>query len=139
MFTAIEHTILAHDSSSGDCKCRSYPAEASNHTHLLIEISMLTKPHRDEAFKRTRRNRSHGQTPPDPKLLYLPGHHIFRRHVPNRPARRRLTRCRLFARTVCGCDDLHVCRAIRQHRWAQLVIGDDMLKRPVKICAEIVM
>ncbi|MBT6521126.1 MAG: hypothetical protein HOM17_03350 [Rhodobacteraceae bacterium] len=29
---------------------RSYPAEASNHTHLLIEISMLSKPHRDEAF-----------------------------------------------------------------------------------------
>ena len=37
MFTAIEHTILAHDSGSGDCKCRSYSAEASNHTHLLIE------------------------------------------------------------------------------------------------------
>lgn len=50
MFTAIEHTILAHDSGSGDCKCRSYPAEASNHTHLLLEISMLSKPHRDEAF-----------------------------------------------------------------------------------------
>ena len=44
------NTILAHDSGSGDCKCRSYPAEASNHTHLLIEISMLSKPHRDEAF-----------------------------------------------------------------------------------------
>ena len=38
MFAAIEHTILAHDSASGDCKCRIYPAEASNHTHLLIEI-----------------------------------------------------------------------------------------------------
>jgi len=56
MFTAIEQTILAHDSGSGDCKCRSYPAEASNHTHLLIEISMLTKPHRDEAFTRTLRD-----------------------------------------------------------------------------------
>ena len=50
MFTAIEHTILGHDSGSGDCKCRSYQAEASNHTHLLIEISMLSKLHRDEAF-----------------------------------------------------------------------------------------
>ncbi|MDO7616717.1 MAG: hypothetical protein MUQ81_00705, partial [Planktomarina temperata] len=33
-----------------------YPAEASNHTHLLIEISMLTKPHRDEAFTRNLRD-----------------------------------------------------------------------------------
>ena len=56
MFTAIEHTILAHDSTSGNCKCRSYPAEASNHTHLLIEISMLTKTHRDANFTRALRD-----------------------------------------------------------------------------------
>ena len=56
MFAAIEHTILSHDSGSGDCKCRSYPAEASNYTHQLIEISMLTKPHRDGAFTRTLRD-----------------------------------------------------------------------------------
>ena len=56
MFAAIDHTILAHDSASGDCKCRSYPAEASNHTHLLTEISMLTKPHRDANFTRTLRD-----------------------------------------------------------------------------------
>ena len=87
MFTAIEQTILAHDSGSGDCKCRSYPAEASNHTHLLIEISMLSKPHRDEAFhaQPARRNRSRGQMSPETKLLYIPGYHIFRRHVSHRP------------------------------------------------------
>ena len=56
MFAAIEHTILAHDSASGDCKCRIYPAEASNHTHLLIEISMLAKPHRDANFTRALRD-----------------------------------------------------------------------------------
>ena len=56
MFEAIEQTILAHDSGSGDCKCHSYPAEASNHTHLLIEISMLTKPHRDANFTRALRD-----------------------------------------------------------------------------------
>ena len=56
MFATIEHIILAHDSASGDCKCLSYPAEASNHTHLLIEISMLTKPHRDVNFTRALRD-----------------------------------------------------------------------------------
>ncbi|MDB4841086.1 hypothetical protein OAH73_00675 [Planktomarina sp.] len=56
MFEAIKQTILAYDSGSGDCKCRSYPAEAGNHTHLLIEISMLSKPHRDAGFTRAQRD-----------------------------------------------------------------------------------
>ena len=56
MFATIEHIILAHDSASGDCKCRIYPAEASNQTHLLIEISMLTKTHRDANFTRALRD-----------------------------------------------------------------------------------
>ena len=56
MFEAIKQTILAYDSGSGDCKCRSYPAEAGNHTHLLIEISMLSKPHRDAGFTRALRD-----------------------------------------------------------------------------------
>ena len=50
VFAAIEDTINAHDSGAGDCKCRSYPAKNSNHTHLLIEVSMLTKPHRNHDF-----------------------------------------------------------------------------------------
>ena len=56
MFETIKQTILAYDSGSGDCKCRSYPAEAGNHTHLLIEISMLSKPHRDAGFTRAQRD-----------------------------------------------------------------------------------
>ncbi len=34
---------------------------------------------------------------------------------------------------------MHVGRATLQDRWAQLVIGGDMLERLVKICAKIVM
>ena len=50
VFAAIEDTTNAHYSDAGDCKWRSYPAKNSNHTHLLIEISMLTKPHRNHNF-----------------------------------------------------------------------------------------
>tara|TARA_B110000093_G_scaffold129644_1_gene138554 strand:- start:227 stop:532 length:306 start_codon:yes stop_codon:yes gene_type:complete len=50
VFAAIEDTINAHDSDAGYSKCRSYPAKNSNHTHLLIEVSMLTKPHRNHDF-----------------------------------------------------------------------------------------
>jgi hypothetical protein len=45
----IETTIQSHD-NAGACKGRAYPADQFNHTHLLVEISMLTKPHRDKAF-----------------------------------------------------------------------------------------
>lgn len=38
VFAAIEDTINAHDSGAGDCKCRSYPAKNSNHTHLFRSI-----------------------------------------------------------------------------------------------------
>lgn len=50
MFVLIERILNEHDSSSGVCKCRAYPAEAFLHTHVLFEISILPKPHRDEAF-----------------------------------------------------------------------------------------
>lgn len=50
MYQAIESTILSHDSGAGDCKCRSYPTDQASHTHILVEVSMLTKPHRDKAF-----------------------------------------------------------------------------------------
>lgn len=50
VFEAIENTILAHDSGSGDCKCRAYPTDQYRHTHVLVTVSMLTKAHRDAAF-----------------------------------------------------------------------------------------
>ena len=46
----IETVINDHDAGAGPCKGRAYPASVFHHTHLLVEISMLTKPHRDAAF-----------------------------------------------------------------------------------------
>lgn len=46
----IEETILSHDNGSGACKGRAYPAAHYHHTHILIEVSMLSKPHRDATF-----------------------------------------------------------------------------------------
>ena len=50
MFETIESTILAHDAGAGECKCRAYPCEQTNYTHLLVSVVMLRKPHRDTAF-----------------------------------------------------------------------------------------
>lgn len=50
LFTTIEDTINQHDSSAGACKCRAYPADIYKHSHILIEISMLPKPHRNDDF-----------------------------------------------------------------------------------------
>lgn len=46
----IEATILRHDDASGECKGRAFPASTYKYSHLLVSISMLSKPHRDEAF-----------------------------------------------------------------------------------------
>ncbi len=47
---AIEETIQKHDAGSGSCKGRSYPALHFHHSHMLVEVALLTKPHRDQAF-----------------------------------------------------------------------------------------
>lgn len=46
----IEQTIAAHDDSSGACKGRAYPLAGTHHTHVLLRLRMLRKPHRDDAF-----------------------------------------------------------------------------------------
>ncbi len=46
----IEKLINDHDPKAGACKGRAYPTDIYHHTHLLVEISMLPKPHRDAAF-----------------------------------------------------------------------------------------
>ena len=46
----IEAVIQQHDAGSGECKGRAYPAPEFHHTHVLVSISMLPKPHRDDAF-----------------------------------------------------------------------------------------
>jgi len=52
MFSLIENIINRHDSNSGECKCRAYPYDQYKYPHILITITMLTKPHRDETFTR---------------------------------------------------------------------------------------
>lgn len=47
---AVELVIQRHDAGSGMCKGRAYPAEIFHHTHCILNVSMLTKPHRDAAF-----------------------------------------------------------------------------------------
>ena len=46
----IERVLQSHDPGSGDCKGRAYPAKHAQHAHVLVEISMLPKPHRNSAF-----------------------------------------------------------------------------------------
>ncbi|MFK7746502.1 MAG: hypothetical protein AB8B47_15720 [Roseobacter sp.] len=50
LLAEIEATILRHDPQSGACKGRAYPAAKFHHTHLLVSLSLLEKPHRDAAF-----------------------------------------------------------------------------------------
>ncbi len=50
LFKLVEEIINGHDPASGLVKGRAYPAENYQHTHVLFEISMLTKPHREKAF-----------------------------------------------------------------------------------------
>lgn len=50
LLRAIEQVILQHDPNSGECKGRAYPAEIYHHSHCLLNVSMLSKPHRGTAF-----------------------------------------------------------------------------------------
>lgn len=53
VLTTIEAVIHANDSSSGDCKGRAHPCVQTHHTHVLLRLRMLDKPHRDAAFMQT--------------------------------------------------------------------------------------
>jgi 5-carboxymethyl-2-hydroxymuconate isomerase len=50
IFHVIENIINKKDSSAGECKSRAYPCSEYKYSHILISISLLIKPHRDEAF-----------------------------------------------------------------------------------------
>lgn len=50
LLSGIEAILQKHDAGSGDCKGRAYPAAISHHRHLIANISLLPKPHRNEAF-----------------------------------------------------------------------------------------
>ena len=53
ILSAIEAVILKHDAGAGVCKGRAMPIKDWHHTHVLLEVAMLTKPHRDDAFSKT--------------------------------------------------------------------------------------
>ena len=46
----VEDTINAHDANAHECKGRAYPAAQYHRSHLLVTVSLLTKPHRDQVF-----------------------------------------------------------------------------------------
>ncbi len=50
MLAVIEATIQRHDAGSGECKGRAYPTDFFHHSHMVVALSLLEKPHRDEAF-----------------------------------------------------------------------------------------
>ncbi|WP_050927684.1 hypothetical protein [Aestuariivita boseongensis] len=50
LLEGIEAILQRHDPGSGDCKGRAYPAAISHHRHLIVDISLLPKAHRDAAF-----------------------------------------------------------------------------------------
>jgi len=50
LLQVIEAVINEHDPKAGACKGRAYPTSHFHHTHLLVSVTMLTKPHRDRAF-----------------------------------------------------------------------------------------
>ena len=50
LLAAVEATILQVDPNSRKCKGRAYPTEVFHHTNLVLEVALLQKPHRDQAF-----------------------------------------------------------------------------------------
>ena len=50
LFQSIENTLNELDPSAKMCKSRAYPAPHFLHTHVLVKIGLLKKPHRDQAF-----------------------------------------------------------------------------------------
>ena len=50
VFDVVEKIINKQDKSAGECKSRAYPCSQYKYPHILVTISLLTKPHRDEIF-----------------------------------------------------------------------------------------
>ena len=50
LLASVEAVILRHDSGAGACKGRAYPAARFHHSHALLDVAILRKPHRDAAF-----------------------------------------------------------------------------------------
>lgn len=46
----LEAVIWEKDAGSGECKGRAHPVQAYHHTHVLLVLKMMDRPHRTEAF-----------------------------------------------------------------------------------------
>lgn len=52
LFSQIEACINDMDPSAGICKARAYPSHIYSHTHVMIDLWLLPKKHRDDLFTR---------------------------------------------------------------------------------------
>lgn len=50
IFNVVEKIINKIDMSAGECKSRAYPCYQYKYSHILVTVSLLTKPHRDKVF-----------------------------------------------------------------------------------------
>ena len=50
VFDSVENIINKNDVSSGECKSRGYPCSQYKYSHVLVTVSLLTKPYRDIVF-----------------------------------------------------------------------------------------
>lgn len=50
ILAAIEAVLKQHDDGVGACKGRGYPTDHYHHSHIIVSVSILIKPHRDEAY-----------------------------------------------------------------------------------------
>lgn len=50
IFDEVEKTINQNGMSAGECKSRAYPCSQYKYSHVLVTVSLLTKPHRDNVF-----------------------------------------------------------------------------------------
>lgn len=48
----LEHTIKSLDATVGGCKSRAYATTEFNASHIIINIWLLKKPHRDEQYNK---------------------------------------------------------------------------------------
>lgn len=48
---AVEQAIKARDESAGACKGRAVPVAQFHHSHVLLRVAVLEKPHRDAPFR----------------------------------------------------------------------------------------
>ncbi len=52
LFAAVETILNEFDQTAGVCKSRAYIAEYYKHSHVMINLYLLPKKHRDDAYSK---------------------------------------------------------------------------------------